>query len=104
MSKWLLRGVLAMAVSGGLLLALAGCRTASVSDIQPGMDLLTVEHKLGQPVEVIPGDLVATDITTWIYPDGKVVFQGLTVLKVEPRTAEPTITEKVRQQRETERR
>jgi hypothetical protein len=59
-----------------------------------------VEDIMDEPQQVIYGEGVEANKTTWVYPQGRVIFEGCVVVKVEKReVAQPTVTERVEQQR-----
>jgi len=76
----------------------AGCKDP-LDKVNPGMMFTDVEEIMNKPLQVIYGEGVETDKTTWVYGQGRVIFQGCTVVKIEKSVAQPTVTERVEQQR-----
>jgi len=98
MLRMILRRVLLAAVLAAAA-AVAGCSSRQLSDVKPGMMFTDVEHIMGDPDAVEHGDLINADKTTYVYPEGRVYFEKLIVVKVEPAGERPTITERVEQDR-----
>jgi len=68
----------------------AGCAQRSIAAVKPGMMFTDVENIMGKPAQEILGSNLDTGKTLWVYPQGKVLFEGCTVVKVEPAVADPT--------------
>jgi hypothetical protein len=88
-------------VSGALALALAlaglvpGCTPENIDDVHKGMMFSDVETIMGQPKQVIYGEKIDADKTTWIYPQGRVLFENCMVIKVEKAGEEKSIIDRV---------
>jgi hypothetical protein len=88
---------LAAAALVWILLA-AGCKDP-LDKVNQGMMFTDVEDIMNKPVQVIYGEGVETGKVTWVYPQGRVIFEGVSVIKVEKSVVQPTVTERVEQQR-----
>jgi len=87
-SMGLVRAALAAAALALAGLA-AGCSQRTIAAVKPGMMFTDVESILGKPAEEILGSNIDTGKAVWVYPQGKVFFDGCTVIKVEPAGADP---------------
>ena len=93
--------LLALALAAALVSAglVAGCARRGFEEVRPGMMFTDVQQTAGEPKQVIYGEGVELDKTTWVYPQGRVFFEACIVVRIEKSVAQPTVTERVEQQR-----
>ena len=87
------RVLLAAMLALALVAPAAGCFGPNFAAVKPGMMFTDVERIMGKPRQRVLGDNVDLGKTLWVYPQGKVLFDGCTVIKVEPAAEEPAAGE-----------
>ncbi|HOX08568.1 MAG TPA: hypothetical protein PK280_19385 [Planctomycetota bacterium] len=97
--RHLLRIAAPAALLAAVALLAAGCEVRNIDEVRPGMVFTEVETVMGSPEQKIHGDRLDAGKTTWVYPQGKVLFQGIFVIKVEKAGDGQTITERAEQQK-----
>jgi hypothetical protein len=94
------RVIRTLAAAALVLAGLASGCSDRLDRVHIGMMISDVEEIMRrEPTEVIHGEGVETGKITWVYPQGRVIFEGVTVIQVEKSVVQPTVTERVEQQR-----